>query len=153
MFQTVLSPDQWYSLGRYLIKQQMFIWLKPLLVKHHLKSCFYHGLVIKPLANTCWWRASPTQLAGSLATAFLVMTSEWPNTLGCMGHALCPGSLAIRVISADASCRIATPGHLPFSPCTSVWIQDCPNLSLFLPRCAPFFAAHLHYLVSHLWHR
>lgn len=66
----------------------------------------------------CQWRASLTQLAGSLATTFLAMTSESPNALGCMGHAEHPGSPANRVIYADVSRRIASPGHPFFPPST-----------------------------------
>lgn len=111
-------------------------------LKCHQKSCFYHGLIIKPLANTCQWRAPLTQLAGSLATTFLAMTSV-TQRFGLHGTCQAPWQPCQRghlcwCFSQD--CHSRTPLLSPIH--VGVWIQDCPSLSLFLPRCAPFFAAY-----------
>lgn len=102
-----------------LLNQWMFILVKPPFVKFHQESCFSDGLITKPILAHASGGLSPTQLGGSLATAFLVMTSESLSLLGFMGHAMHSGHPADSIFYADASYRFATPGHFSFPLCAS----------------------------------
>lgn len=78
------------------------------------------------------------------------MTSESPNSLGCMVHAVCPGSPANRVLYTDASCRIATLEHLSFTPCTSGYeFRIAPTCPCFCPG-AHLFSLHIYIALYHI---
>lgn len=104
----------------------MLVQIKPLLVKISPDELLLLQVDYKA---TCWWRASPTQPVGDLASPILVMTRGSPHTLGCVGRTMHPSSPGD---GASYQAPLLSTVHI------RTGTQHGPSWYMALPRRAPF---------------